>query len=85
MQGELCLTRPIKPKNHDFATTARNVVVQAAGNELDGYPLDGPNAGRNPGQRMRSGDWVGRKVAAEAVSSKKAARDCDEGSGSEME
>jgi hypothetical protein len=41
-------TRSSKPKDHDFATLARNVVEQAIGEKLDGSPLPDPNAGKNP-------------------------------------
>jgi len=41
-------TRSSKPKDHDFATVARNVVEQSIGEKLDGSPLDDPNAGKNP-------------------------------------
>jgi hypothetical protein len=41
-------TRSSKPKDHDFATLARNVVEQAIGEKLDGSPLPDPNPGKNP-------------------------------------
>jgi hypothetical protein len=41
-------SRSSKPKDHDFATVARNVVQQAIGERLDGSPLPDPNAGKNP-------------------------------------
>jgi len=41
-------SRSSKPKDHDFATLARNVVEQAIGEKLDGSPLPDPNAGKNP-------------------------------------
>jgi hypothetical protein len=41
-------TRSSKPKDHDVATVARNVVEQAIGERLDGSPLPDPNAGKNP-------------------------------------
>ena len=41
-------TRSSKPKDHEFATLARNVVEQAIGEKLDGSPLPDPNAGKNP-------------------------------------
>jgi hypothetical protein len=46
-------TRSSKPKDHDFATVARNVVEQAIGEKLDGSPLDDPNAGKNPAAGRR--------------------------------
>ena len=41
-------TRSSKPKDHDFATLARNVVEQAIGERLDGSPLPDPHQGKNP-------------------------------------
>ncbi len=41
-------TRSSKPRDHDFATVARQVVEQAIGEKLTGEPLDNPNAGKNP-------------------------------------
>jgi hypothetical protein len=41
-------TRSSKPKDHDFAATARRVVEQAIGEHLDGTPLEDPNKGKNP-------------------------------------
>ena len=41
-------TRSSKPRDHDFATLARQVVEQAIGEKLTGEPLDDPNAGKNP-------------------------------------
>ena len=41
-------TRSSKPKDHDFATIARNVIEQAIGEKLDGSPLPDPNAGKSP-------------------------------------
>ena len=35
-------------KDHDFVTVARSVVERAIGERLDGTPLEGPNAGKNP-------------------------------------
>jgi hypothetical protein len=35
-------------KDHDFVTVARRVVEQAIGEQLDGKPLEHPNAGKNP-------------------------------------
>ena len=40
--------RPGTSKDHDFATIALNVVEHAIGAELDGSPLDNPQAGKNP-------------------------------------
>lgn len=34
-------------KAHDFATVARRVVEQAIGEQLDGNPLEDPNARKN--------------------------------------
>ena len=41
-------SRSSTPKDHDFATVARQVVEKAIGEKLDGSPLDDPNAGKNP-------------------------------------
>lgn len=38
--------RPIK--DHDFLAVARRVVEQAIGEQLDGRPLEDPNAGKHP-------------------------------------
>ena len=44
--------RSSKPKRegtpHDFTVTARHVVEQAIGEQLDGSPLRDPDAGKNP-------------------------------------
>jgi hypothetical protein len=39
---------PEPPRDHDFAAIARRVVEQAIGEQLDGFPLPDPNAGKNP-------------------------------------
>jgi hypothetical protein len=46
--GQTMHTRSSKPKDYDFATIARRVVEQTIGEKLDGFPLDDPNAGKNP-------------------------------------
>jgi len=35
-------------KDHDFFVNARRVVEQAIGEQMDGSPLEDPNAGKNP-------------------------------------
>ena len=63
-------TRSSKPKDHDFATIARNVVEQAIGEKLDGSPLPDPNAGKNPAAVAlgKLGGAKGGKARAEALS-----------------
>lgn len=39
---------PKRSKDHDFVTVARRVVEQAIGEQLNGQPLEDPNAGKNP-------------------------------------
>jgi hypothetical protein len=60
--------RPIK--DHDFMTVARRVVEQAIGEQLDGKPLEDPNAGKNPKaiSRGRAGGKKGGKARAESLS-----------------
>ena len=40
-------TRSSKPRDHDFATRARQTVEKFIGEKLTGEPLDDPNAGKN--------------------------------------
>ena len=63
-------TRSSKPKDHDFATIARNVVEQAIGEKLDGSPLPDPIAGKNPAAVAlgKLGGDKGGKARAEAPS-----------------
>jgi hypothetical protein len=39
--------RSSKPKDRDFTVVARGVVEQAIGEQLDGSPLENPDAGKN--------------------------------------
>jgi hypothetical protein len=66
-------TRSSKPKDHDFATTARSVAEQAMGEKLDGSPLDDPNAGKNPAAVAlgRLGGAKGGAARAAALSPRK--------------
>jgi hypothetical protein len=66
-------TRSSKPRDHDFATVARNVVEQAIGEKLDGSPPEDPNAGKNPHAVAlgRMGGAKGGKARAEALSPRK--------------
>jgi hypothetical protein len=41
-------SRSSKPRGHDFATVARQVVEQTIGEHLDGTPLEDPKTGKNP-------------------------------------
>jgi hypothetical protein len=41
-------TRSSKPKDHDLAIAARNIVGQTIGEKLDGSPLEDPKPGENP-------------------------------------
>ncbi len=63
--------RPIK--DHDFLTVARRVVEQAIGEQLDGSPLEDPNAGKSPKAIAlgRLGGKKGGKARAEALSPEK--------------
>ena len=63
-------TRSGKPKDHDFATIARNVIEQAIGEKLDGSPLPDPNAGKNPAAVAlgKLGGAKGGKARAESLS-----------------
>jgi hypothetical protein len=61
---------PKRPKDHDFVTVARRVVEPAIGEQLDGTPLEDPNAGKN---RMamelgRKGGKIGGKARAAKLS-----------------
>ena len=62
-------TRSSKPKDHDFATIARNVVEQAIGEKLDGSLLEGRNAGKNPAAVAlgRLGGQKGGKARAKEI------------------
>jgi hypothetical protein len=66
-------TRSSRPKDHDFATLARNVVEQAIGEKLVGSTLPDPNAGKNPAAVAlgRLGGQKGGKARAEALSPRK--------------
>jgi hypothetical protein len=66
-------TRSSKPKDHDFATVAHNVVEQAIGEKLDGSPLDDPKAGKNPAAVAleKLGGARGGRARAEALSARK--------------
>ena len=66
-------TRSSTPKDHDFATLARNVVEQTIGEKLDGSPLPDPNAGKNPAAVAlgKLGGQKGGKARAEALSPRK--------------
>jgi hypothetical protein len=63
-------SRSSKPRDHDFATVARQVVEQAIGEKLTGEPLDDPNAGKNPAAVAlgRLGGAKGGKARAAALS-----------------
>jgi hypothetical protein len=60
--------RPIK--DHDFMTVARRVVEQAIGEQLDGTPLEDPNAGKNPAAVVRGklGGQKGGRARANKLS-----------------
>jgi hypothetical protein len=66
-------TRSSKPKDYDFATTARNAVEQAIGEKLDGSPLDDPNQGKKPAAVAlgKLGGAKGGRARAEALSARK--------------
>ena len=59
-------------KNHDFTTIARRVVEQAIGEQLDGTPLENPDAGKNPHAVAlgRLGGQKGGAARAEKLSAK---------------
>ncbi|PYP90117.1 MAG: histone H1 [Candidatus Angelobacter sp. Gp1-AA117] len=61
------------PKEHDFMMVARRVVEQAIGEQLNGQPLEDPNAGKNPKaiERGRLGGKKGGRARAEALSTEK--------------
>jgi hypothetical protein len=63
-------TRSSRPKDHDFATVARNVVEQAIGEKLTGEPLDDPFKGKNPAAVAlgKLGGAKGGKARAESLS-----------------
>lgn len=66
--------RSSKPKHpgtpHDFTVIARRVVEQAIGEQLDGSPLEDPNAGKNPAAVAlgKLGGAKGGRARAEAMS-----------------
>ena len=53
-------------KDRDFFVTARHVVEQAIGEQMDGSPLEDPNAGKNPAAvaRGKIGGLKGGKARA---------------------
>ncbi len=63
--------RPIR--DHDFLTVARRVVEQAIGEQLNGKPLDDPNAGKNPAAVAlgKLGGKKGGKARAKKLSPEK--------------
>jgi hypothetical protein len=57
-------------KDHDFFVNARRVVEQAIGEQMDGSPLEDPDAGKNPAAvaRGKKGGKVGGRARAESLS-----------------
>ncbi len=57
-------------KDRDFFVTARRVVEQAIGEQMDGSPLPDPNAGKNPAAVAlgKLGGAKGGKARAEKLS-----------------
>jgi hypothetical protein len=62
--------RSSKPKDRDFTVIARGVVEQAIGEQLDGGPLENPDAGKNPHAVAlgRMGGQKGGKARAKNLS-----------------
>ena len=60
-------------KDRDFATMAKRVVQQAIGEQWDGSPLQGKNAGKNPAAVAlgKLGGAKGGKARAAALSPRK--------------
>jgi hypothetical protein len=56
-----------KPKDRDFFANARRVVEQAIGEQMDGTPLEDPNAGKNP-TAVAMGKLGGGKARAKKLS-----------------
>jgi len=56
--------------DRDFFVTARHVVEQAIGEQMDGTPLEDPNAGKNPAAVAlgKLGGAKGGKARAEKLS-----------------
>ena len=60
MENGIVSTRSSKkPKDHDFATIARNVIERTIGEKLDGSALPDPNAGKNPADCCAWEAWWG--------------------------
>jgi hypothetical protein len=59
-----------KEKARDFFAIARRVVEQAIGEQMDGTPLEYPNAGKNPAAvaRGKKGGKTGGRARAESLS-----------------
>jgi hypothetical protein len=57
-------------KDRDFFVNARHVVEQAIGEQMDGTPLEDPNAGKNPAAVAlgKLGGAKGGKARAEVLS-----------------
>jgi hypothetical protein len=64
---------PKRSRDHDFVTVARRVVEQAIGEQLDGTPLEDPNAGKNPAAVAlgKLGGKKGGKARAKKLSPEK--------------
>ena len=60
-------------KDHDFTTIAKRVVEQAIGEQWDGSPLPGQDAGKNPAAVAlgKLGGAKGGKARAAALSPRK--------------
>ena len=65
---------PKRPdKSHDFFAIARRVVEQAIGEQMDGSPLEDPDAGKNPAAVAlgKLGGAKGGKARAESLSARR--------------
>lgn len=61
---------PQNLKDRDFVTTARHIVEQAIGQQMNGEPLTDPNAGKDPKavSRGKLGGLKGGKARASKLS-----------------